>query len=158
MKKRTVALLMCLVMVLGISACGKPSTDVSGSGASTSAPEASQSQPDLPEIDPVNVMVMTGPTGVGAAQMMMGTALSSSFPTYNFTVVAGNDEVAPALAKGEVDIACIATPVATACTMFATRFDRDPRLSVNLVSLSTLLSMVTLPLAVSLTRLWETLL
>ena len=53
---------------------------------------------------------------------------------------------------------CIATPVATACTMFATRFDRDPRLSVNLVSLSTLLSMVTLPLAVSLTRLCETLL
>ena len=112
MKKRTISLLLCLVMILGISACGKPSSDVSGSGASSSAPEASQSQPDLPEIDPVNVMVMTGPTGVGAAQMMMGTALSSSFPTYNFTVVAGNDEVAPALAKGEVDIACIATPVA----------------------------------------------
>ena len=47
---------------------------------------------------------------------------------------------------------CIATPVATSCTMFATRFDRNPRLSVNLVSLSTLLSVATLPLMVALTR------
>ncbi len=52
---------------------------------------------------------------------------------------------------------CIATPVATACTMFATRFDRNPRLSVNLVSLSTLLSVVTLPLMVALTNWAQTL-
>ena len=53
---------------------------------------------------------------------------------------------------------CIATPVATACTMFATRFDRGPKLSVNLVSLSTLLSVVTLPLLVALTNWAQTLL
>ena len=47
---------------------------------------------------------------------------------------------------------CIATPVATACTMFATRFDRHPTLSVNLVSVSTLLSAVTIPLMVALTN------
>ena len=52
---------------------------------------------------------------------------------------------------------CIATPVATSCTMFATRFDRDPRLSVNLVSLSTVLSVVTLPLMVALTNWAQTL-
>jgi len=104
MKKRTVALLMCLVMILGISACRKPSSHVSGS--SSSAPEVSQSQPEVTPDQQVKIMVMTGPTGVGAAQMM------SDNTTYNFTVVAANDEVAPALAKGEVDIACIATPVA----------------------------------------------
>ena len=63
--------------------------------------------------------------------------------------------------RGEVLTACmicIATPVATACTMFATRFDRNPRLSVNLVSLSTLLSVATLPLMVALTRFCEGLL
>ena len=53
---------------------------------------------------------------------------------------------------------CIATPVATSCTMFATRFDRNPRLSVNLVSLSTLLSVATLPLMVALTNWCESLL
>ena len=52
---------------------------------------------------------------------------------------------------------CIATPVATACTMFATRFDRDPRLSVNLVSVSTLLSVATLPLVITFTHWCETL-
>ena len=47
---------------------------------------------------------------------------------------------------------CIATPVATACTMFASRFERDPVLSVNLVSLSTLLSVATIPTMVALTN------
>lgn len=106
MKKGIVSLLLCSVMLLGIAACGKPAASVSGSGASSSAPGVSQSQPENTPGQQVNVMVMTGPTGVGAAQMMTGN------DTYNFSVVAANDEVAPALAKGEVDIACIATPVA----------------------------------------------
>ena len=46
---------------------------------------------------------------------------------------------------------CISTPVATATTMFAARYDREPLLSVDLVSLSTLLSVVTLPAFVALT-------
>ena len=108
MKKRTIALMMCLVMALGLAACGKPSAS---SGSASSTPEVSQSQPEVTPGPQVNVMVMTGPTGVGAAQMMAANALSAT-PTYNFTAVAANDEVAPALAKGETDIACIATPVA----------------------------------------------
>ena len=109
MKKRTLALLLCLVMALGLAACGKPAP----SGSSSSAPEVSQSQPEVTPAPQVNVMVMTGPTGVGAAQMMAAnTSLSNQAIAYNFTAVAANDEVAPALAKGETDIACIATPVA----------------------------------------------
>lgn len=46
---------------------------------------------------------------------------------------------------------CIATPTATACTMFATRYDRNPLLSVNLVSLTTLASVITMPLLIALT-------
>lgn len=45
---------------------------------------------------------------------------------------------------------CIATPVATSCTMFATRYDCQPTLSVNLVSVSTLLSAFTIPMMVAL--------
>ena len=112
MKKRTISLLMCLVMILGIAACGKPGSDVSGSGVSSSAPGVSQSQPEVTPDETINVMVLSGPTGVGAAQMMTADTLSSVAGPYNFTVVAGNDEVAPAIAKGEVDIACIATNVA----------------------------------------------
>ena len=53
---------------------------------------------------------------------------------------------------------CISTPVATACTMFATRYDRDTHLSVNLVSVSTLASVITMPLLIALTHYLETLL
>lgn len=41
-------------------------------------------------------------------------------------------------------------PVATATTMFAARYRRDPTLSVNLVVLSTLFSVITMPLIVGL--------
>ena len=47
---------------------------------------------------------------------------------------------------------CISTPTATACTMFATRYDTGTKLSVNLVSLSTLFSVVTMPLLIALTE------
>lgn len=47
---------------------------------------------------------------------------------------------------------CICAPAATACTMFATRYERDTLLSVNLVSLSTLFAVVTMPLLIALTQ------
>lgn len=111
MKNRTISILLSLVMLLGIAACGKPASDVSSSGVSSSAPGVSQSQPDVAPENQINVMVMSGPTGVGAAKLMADSAAAGD-AAYNFTVVAGNDEVAPALAKGEADIACIATNVA----------------------------------------------
>lgn len=49
---------------------------------------------------------------------------------------------------------CICAPVATATTMFATRYDRNPLLSVNLVSLSTILSVITMPILIAITQLF----
>lgn len=43
-------------------------------------------------------------------------------------------------------------PVATGTTMFATRYNRAPELSVNLVVLSTIVSLITMPLIVGLAR------
>lgn len=107
MKKRTLALMMSLVLLLGITACGKPAAT-----GSSSDPAPEVSQPGISVGEPAKVMVMSGPTGVGAAKMMADSAAAGDASAYNFTVVAGNDEVAPALAKGEVDIACIATNMA----------------------------------------------
>ena len=47
---------------------------------------------------------------------------------------------------------CICAPVATATTMFSTRYERDTLLSVNLVSISTLLALATMPLMVALAQ------
>jgi len=55
--------------------------------------------------------------------------------------------------RGTVLISAVigaSAPIATASTMFATRYNRDPELSVNLVVLSTLLSVITMPLVVGL--------
>ncbi len=109
MKKRTLALMMSLVLLLGITACGKPAA---AGSSSDPAPDVSQSQPEVVVGEKTNVMVLSGPTGVGAAKMMADCEAAGDAAAYNFTVVAGNDEVAPALAKGEVDIACIATNMA----------------------------------------------
>ena len=57
--------------------------------------------------------------------------------------------------RGTVLITCViaaAAPAAAATTMFAAKFDNDARLSVRLVSLSTLLSVITMPLIVGFAR------
>ena len=53
--------------------------------------------------------------------------------------------------RGTLLTACViaaSAPCAAATTMFATRYEKDTRLSVNLVALSTLCSMLTMPLVV----------
>ena len=53
--------------------------------------------------------------------------------------------------RGTVLLTCViaaSAPVAAATTMFASKFDNDAKLSVNLVTLSTLFSVVTMPLIV----------
>lgn len=49
-------------------------------------------------------------------------------------------------------IIAASAPVAASTTMFATKYDCDTGLSVNLVSLSTLLSLITMPLIVALAQ------
>jgi len=50
------------------------------------------------------------------------------------------------------NVVCISAPVATMCTMFATKYDVDPSLSAGMVAVSTLLSIVTMTLVVGFTR------
>lgn len=57
--------------------------------------------------------------------------------------------------RGNILVACIiaaSAPCAAATTMFAARYDRDTILSVNLVSMTTLFSMLTMPLIVALAQ------
>lgn len=57
--------------------------------------------------------------------------------------------------RGNMLVACIiaaSAPCAAATTMFAARYERDTLLSVNLVSITTLFSMLTMPLIVALAQ------
>ncbi len=46
------------------------------------------------------------------------------------------------------NVVCVAAPVATMCTMFATKYDVDPTLSAGMVAASTVLSILTMTLVV----------
>lgn len=55
--------------------------------------------------------------------------------------------------KGTMPMAlttCISAPTAALCTMFASKFERDTSLSVTMVSLTTLLSIISMPLIATL--------
>lgn len=57
--------------------------------------------------------------------------------------------------RGDVLVSMViaaSAPVAAATTMFATKFDADTSLSVNMVSLTTLCSVITMPLIVALAK------
>lgn len=110
--KRKLSLLLAAVMTFSmLAACGTKNPAAS-SGASSSA------QPAQPTN--VNLMVLSGPTGVGASQLIDSykaeSAPAGSSFTLNTTVVADNSEVTNALVNGDADIAAVATNVAANLT------------------------------------------
>ena len=60
----------------------------------------------------VNIAVLAGPTGIGAAGLMEANDAGETVNHYNFTVASANDEVVAGLTSGEFDMAAIATNVA----------------------------------------------
>lgn len=134
--KRTLSLLLTAALSLSLLAgCGPKNPPA---GTSSSAPgSASSSQPDGSVSEPggntsegftmPKVMVLSGPTGVGAAKLMAdgdyarehleetGIPMTPDGKVYvvdNITVVTDNTQVQTALANGDVDIAAIATNAA----------------------------------------------
>ena len=122
-RNRILALAMGLIMTAGLlSGCQKAPADSSSpaqSPAASSAPSVSQPDVSAPgETDPIvsaNVMVLAGPTGVGAAKMMEDNNIDDNpgSRTWAFTLAADNSEVMPAINTGAVDIAATATNVAS---------------------------------------------
>ena len=105
--KRKLSLLLSAALVLSFAfGCTSQTTGSSGSEAPSSVSG---------ETDPratVNLAVLSGPTGVGAAKLLSDNDAGTTLNHYNATVAAANDEVTAALIKGDVDIAAVATNVA----------------------------------------------
>ena len=126
--KRTLSLLLAAALSLSLLAgCGPKNagSSSSGSGSSSSSSGSSSSGDtsasagyDLPRL-----MVLSGPTGVGAAKLMAdaeqawaqgGRSADGNWPAIaeDPVVVADNQQVNDALINGDADIAAIATNVA----------------------------------------------
>ena len=97
-----ISLMLVLVMVLGLTACGGNET------ASTPSTESKQ------EYTPVDMTVacMTGPTGVGMAKLMADSAAKQTANNYTFTVATAATEINAKFLKGEINIASVPTNVA----------------------------------------------
>lgn len=133
MKKRMIALLLCLTLGIGMTACTKP--DVQEQVTNTPEPTPSETvtaeptpdttpdvtpgttsdvepTPDVVDTVPVRFAVLSGPTGVGAAKLLADNEAGESMNTYEVTVATDNTEIAGKLTNGELDIACMASNVA----------------------------------------------
>lgn len=125
MKKLT-SLLLALALVLGLTACGSApaasngadnsasvSGDASASASDASTPDSSASDAtgDFQGTD-INMAVLSGPTGIGASELMSWNDEGKTANHYNFTVASANDEVVAGLTNGTFDIAAVATNVA----------------------------------------------
>lgn len=142
--KKQLSLLLCgALMVSALAGCGggtsssSSSSDTSGTQSSSSSGDTSTSEAfTLP-----NMMVLSGPTGVGAAKLMSdveyanenGGQTPDGTPSYidSITVEADNQAVSSALINGDADIAAVATNVA------ATLVNKNPE-SIQVLAVNTL--------------------
>ena len=124
MKKKILALLLTAAMTVGFAGCSgnnaqadneSTTTEASDQSEATTTEDESEATTDeaseLPDIT-VNVGVLSGPTGVGAAKLMNDSKNGETVLNYNFTVETENSNIVAAVSNGELDIAAIATNVA----------------------------------------------
>lgn len=111
MKKKTFA-----SIVAGLLAFGLLVGCFGGESAQSPSPSPSEEVAE-PSADTekavINVAMLNGPTGMGAAKLMADDEAGTAENDYEFTVYTDNNEVVNALANGDVDIAALATNVAS---------------------------------------------
>ncbi len=97
--KKILSMLLAIALVLSLAACGSSAKDES-------------STPQSVEYANTNFYVLSGPTGIGAANLKDKADKDETAVNYNVTVVAQPDEIVTKISKGEADIAAIATNLA----------------------------------------------
>ena len=88
--KKLISVVLAAAMLFCLCACGKSSD----------------------RLDSVNVYVLTGPTGIGAADLWNRSDKGETSVKYNFTAASAPDEIVAKISNGEADIAAVATNLA----------------------------------------------
>lgn len=122
MKTRFLALIITLIFCLSLGACAKsdaepddsatPSQSVSPSASETPSGSPSDEPGDAYEPVDINVGVLKGPTGIGAAMLMESAANGEAANNYAFTLAAAPTDLTAAVISGELDICALPTNVA----------------------------------------------
>ena len=118
--RKQLSLLLCgALMVSALAGCGSggSSSSASASGSASGSQSSSSSAGDASQSDSYELpdfMVLSGPTGVGAAKLMADNeaAAQEDKVLASAVVEADNQVVSSALINGDADIAAVATNVA----------------------------------------------
>lgn len=110
--KRLFSLLMAVVMLAGLAACGQTTNDTDSATVSSVVSE-SVSQPKVEQV--VHVAGLKGPTTMGMVKLMQDQQASET-PAYQVDMYGAVDEIIPLLSKGELDMAAI--PANLAATLY----------------------------------------
>ena len=119
--KKKLSLLLAAVMTLSIlGGCVKETPPAADPAPPQEPPVAEGPAQDADKTIPeVNFAALSGPTGVGAAQMLDSYGVTGEDQDHapatiqvNYFIAASNDEITPALINGELDIAAVATNLA----------------------------------------------
>lgn len=113
-------LVLFLVLALFLTACGPktpaptptPSADPTATPTATPTETPSATPSDAPKTA-VNLAVLAGPTGVGAAKLLADNDAGETQNLYNVTVATDNEQVTAGLLNGDFDVAALATNVAS---------------------------------------------
>lgn len=106
MKKFLCLLLAALLVVCTFAACS------GNAGDDTTALPTESTEPAVKK--DVNIAVLKGPTGMGAAKLMEMNENNEALNNYNFTVATAPDQITGKLVSKELDIASIPTNAASA--------------------------------------------
>lgn len=96
--KKIISLLLALAMVLVFAGCG--------------AKEPTKT-PDTDKTVKANVFMISGPTGIGAVNLMSADEAGTAKGDYEFTVVTAPTEIVAKISNKEADIAAVATNMAS---------------------------------------------
>ena len=113
--KKLISLILALIMILSMAACSnvseEPGTELPEEPETSSEPEETPEEPAEPEFSgaEVNVGMLKGPTGMGAAWLMDQSEQGLTLNSYNFTVAGAADELTGQLIQGGLDIAALPT-------------------------------------------------
>ena len=119
MKKIISSLMLSLVLLLSISACGnsakpsEPAAEPETVAEPAAEPSVEPASPASAEKTAVNVFVLTGPTGVGAVRLWNAAEQGEGLEDYRFTAVTAPTEIVSKISSGEADIAAVSTNLAS---------------------------------------------
>ena len=113
MKKKILALFMVMIiMIMGVVACGSGDSSVEPTVTPTQALENVVTKTPVEPVD-INIAVMTGPTAIGLTKVMSDAEKGTALNNYHFNVYGTADEVATGLIKGDLDVACVPSNLAS---------------------------------------------